>query len=116
MIHLNPTSEPRKVHVNKLKPHLGRISPEWVDHPIQPVDAEEDEVPDREAASVGHDAGSAEDTDVELADAADVDESLRDSDEDDDMKCPSLQSGTRGQDHQRTQRIQRLPERLIEII
>ena len=116
MIQLNPASEPRRVHVNKLKPHLGRIPREFVDHPIQPVDAEEDEVPDREAASVGHDAGSAEDTDAKLADAGDVDESLRDSDEDDDTERLSSQSGTRGQDHQRTRRIQRPPKRLIEII
>ena len=104
------------MHVNKLKPHLGRIPPEWADHPIQPVSAEEDEVPDSEAASVGHDAGSAEDMDVELADARDVDESLQDSDEDDNTERPSSQSGTTGQDHQRTRRIQRPPERLIKII
>ena len=116
MIQLNPASEPRRVHVNKLKPHLGRIPPEWADHPIQPVDAEEDEVPDREAASVGHDAESAEDTDVELADTGDVDESLQGSDENDDTERPSSQSGTRGQDYQRTQHIQRPPKRLIEII
>ena len=72
IIQLNPTSEPRRVHVNKIKPHLGRIPPEWVDYPVQPVE-ERGEVLNDEAASVDNYTGSeGVDSDIDQDDAEEL--------------------------------------------
>ena len=44
VIQETPAAMPRRVHVNKLKPHLGRIPPQWADY-IEPT-KEADEAPD----------------------------------------------------------------------